>query len=366
MEAKVDYKYKLTEYLRNKFPNSVLSESGSFEKYTDVEEEYNALRYGVGIRDLSDSTNLKISGNDSLDFLHRISTNSVKDINEYELVKTLFTNDKGRIIDRVLMLRLSNYCLLVGSYNEENKLQRWLDRYVIMEDINIENLTGRYLILELTGKQVDSYLTLICGKAIEDLDYDKIILEQLEDTTFYLFKSKNYNGENKYWILAYIEDAENLIESLSNNKSVFDMAFVGSKAYETYRVEKGIPVYPNELNDDFNPHELNLLSEVDFNKGCYIGQEVIARLETYDKVQKKLTAVELENGLLTEHKLKLFNSNKEEVGSLTSIANSVIRNKNVGLAVIRKKYREEGTELNVIDSENNTYTVKVIKLPITK
>jgi glycine cleavage system aminomethyltransferase T len=208
MEAKVDYKNKLTEYLQNKFPNSVLSETGKFERYTNVDEEYNALRYGVGIRDLSDSTNLKISGNDSLDFLHRISTNCVKDINEYEVVKTLFTNDKGRIIDRVSMLRLSNYCLLIGSYNEENKLQRWLDRYVIMEDIIIENLTGRYLILELSGKQVDSYLTLICGKSIEDLEYDKIILEHLEDTTFYLFKTKCINGENKYWILAYLEDED--------------------------------------------------------------------------------------------------------------------------------------------------------------
>ena len=113
-------------------------------------------------------------------------------------------------------------------------------------------------------------------------------------------------------------------------------------------------------------HELNLLSEVDFNKGCYIGQEVIARLDTYDKVQKKLTAVELENGLLTEDQLKLFNNSQEEVGSLTSVANSAIRKSNVGLAVIRKKYLEEGTELKAVDNKNNTHTVKVIKLPITK
>jgi folate-binding protein YgfZ len=282
------------------------------------------------------------------------------------MVKTLFTNDKGRIIDRVTMLRLSNYCLLIGSYSPENKLRRWLDKFVIMEDIIIEDLTGRYMILELSGEQVDSYLTLICGKSIEELESGKIILEELEETTFYLFKTKHFNGNNKYWIVAYIEDGPKLLDALDRNKSVFDMEFVGDKAYEIFRIENGIPIYPNELNDDFNPHELNLLDEVDFKKGCYIGQEVIARLDTYDKVQKKLTAVEIGNGNINYENRKLFDSKNEEVGTITSIAKSEIRNKNVGLAVIRKKYLQEGTELNTVDENNNIYSVTVIKLPITR
>lgn len=366
MEAKVEFENNLKEYFQNKYPNSVLNGDGRFDQYTSVAEEYNAIRYGIGIRDLSNSANLKLSGKDTLDFLHRISTNSVKDIGEYEMVNTLFTNDKGRIIDRVTMLRLSNYSLLIGSYNPENKLHRWLDRFVIMEEITIEDLTGRYMILELSGKQVDSYLTLICGKTIEELEYGKIILEELEETTFYLFKTKGFNGDNKFWVVAYIEDGPKLLEALENNKSVFDMALVGNKAYDIFRIENGIPVYPNELNDDYNPHELNLLDEVDFKKGCYIGQEVIARLDTYDKVQKKLTAVELDNGFIKSPDQKLYDSANEEVGTITSIAKSEIKNKNVGLAVIRKKYLQEGTELNVVDENNNSYSVTVIKLPITK
>ena len=79
------------------------------------------------------------------------------------------------------------------------------------------------------------------------------------------------------------------------------------KAYEIFRIKNGIPKFPNELNDEFNPHEVNLSCDVSPDKGCYIGQEVIARLQTYDKVQKKMKGLLIPSDMLPERDTEIIN-----------------------------------------------------------
>jgi folate-binding protein YgfZ len=94
---------------------------------------------------------------------------------------------------------------------------------------------------------------------------------------------------------------------------------VGEKAFDYYRVINKVPKKPNEINDNFNPHEAGLIHEVSFTKGCYIGQEVIARLHTYDKVQKNIKKVRIENIEETATPVELFNEEKALVGILTTL-----------------------------------------------
>ena len=356
---------QFNEYLSRKYENSQTDADGNFNSFTSESDEYNTLRYGVGLRLLSGSIKLKLFGNDTLDFLNRISTNEVKNLGEFKKVNTLFTNDKGRIIDKTTLVRLTNYCMLLGSSDRENTLEKWIDRYIIMEDITIENVSDRYMIFELLGPQTNSFMTMICGNAVEGLDNNTVVLEELDSLHFYLMKNKDALGANRFWLIAYAEDSIKLTNALFENKSAFDLKLIGKNAYDIFRVECGIPCSPNELNDSFNPHEVNLLSDVSFSKGCYIGQEVIARLDTYDKVQKHLTAVVFEDGVMFNERQKIYNSGNEEVGEITSVVKSGLLNKNIGLAIIRKKYSEDGTKLHSKDDEN-VYDVTVTKLPITR
>lgn len=140
------------------------------------------------------------------------------------------------------------------------------------------------------------------------------------------------------------EDTISFVKYLYENRSAFDLKFIGDKSFNYFRIINGIPIAPNEINAKYNPHEINLIHEVSFKKGCYIGQEVIARLDTYDKVQKELKGVVFKTDQEIELPLTIFSNDGNEVGEVTSIEHG-FDNKIIGLALVRKKYMDTSNDL---------------------
>ncbi|HEX7573278.1 MAG TPA: tRNA-modifying protein YgfZ, partial [Bacteroidota bacterium] len=110
--------------------------------------------------------------------------------------------------------------------------------------------------------------------------------------------------------------------------------WIGRKAYEGFRIDRGIPAAPGELNDAFNPFECGLRDSISFTKGCYIGQEVIARLDTYGKIRRHLTRVASPARLPGPLPLLML-KNGAEAGTLTSMTEIPFGGKYLGLAVVR-------------------------------
>ena len=345
------------------FPN-IKIESDKVKIYSDLDKEYDALRYGIAIRDISDRSMLRLTGGDTVDYLHRISTNSVKDLSELNFVETLFTNEKGRLIDKTVLLNLEDHKLLIGSEAEKEALWYWIEKYIIMEDIKTQDAGSDFNLFEILGPQKDSYMTLLCGNECEQVTEKNILTRNIEDFEFYLMKLNEVNGIEKYWVLISTNNTEKFLKYLSSHESVFDVKMVGSEAWEIFRVEKGIPEAPNEINDFFNPYEINLIDKVSFTKGCYIGQEVIARLDTYEKVQKYLTGIIIETGEEIDFPAKLLSEDGTEAGKITSSVLSKVLKKRLGLAVVRKQYLNEGTNLTAESVIGNKFNVKVVKIPV--
>ena len=122
---KLDNKNRL-DYLKSKYKKLESNGEDTVDYYTSVKQEYNALINGVGIRDISHKGKLRLGGNDVSEFLQRISTNDVKKLRNFQHVETLFTNEKGRIIDETTLLKLDNQYLLINSAVYREKIKRWL------------------------------------------------------------------------------------------------------------------------------------------------------------------------------------------------------------------------------------------------
>lgn len=316
-----------------------------FKQFSSPEAETNSLNEGVGLVDLSDNGILELRGKDVLDFLHRISTNSLKDLPKEGIGLTIFTTDKGRIIDTAAVLNFEDYQLLVCSAINKSKVKNWMEKYIISDDVKISDNPGKYILFQLMGPQADSFITLVCGNYVNQIQVNKFKVINGEGMMFFTAKFIDEKGNPLYWVLADITNGQKLISYLYDNRSLFDFNFIGQEAFNAYRIEKGIPVAPNELNDKYNPHEVNLLDMVSFTKGCYIGQEVIARLDTYDKVQKQLTGIVFPEPVENNGQILLYNDAFLEVGTVTSTAWSYKLKKYIGLGVVRKAFLGDGVHL---------------------
>ncbi len=342
-------------------------EGDLIKSFSTVKEEYLALKNGVGIKICYLYNKLSLKGNDVFDYLNRISTNSVLHLKEYEHINTLFTNEKGKLIDRTTLIRLNGYSLLIGGFLADKKLRTWIDRYIINEDIIIDDVTDNVMLFELIGKQTESYLGLLIDESFDTLNNKNVLRCAVEGVEFLVLKRNEINGFNKYWIIFESNDFKTAYDLFMNNKSFFDVKFVGEDAYNVFRVENGIPATPNEISYRVNPHEIKILDDVNFKKGCYIGQEVIARLDTYDKVQRGLTGILFENGINLDgitDEMKLLNAEKKEVGFITSLVKSPIYNKYAALGYVKKDYMELGSSYDVIVNNEIITKAYLTELPI--
>ena len=138
---------------------------------------------------------------------------------------------------------------------------------------------------------------------------------------------------------------------------------MGKAAYERLRIEAGWPLPQKDYDDSINPHEAQMLPYLDFDKGCYIGQEVVARLDTYDKVQKYLSGIVLEGDQAPLPHSKIM-IDKKEVGHITSVTHSPNLQKNIALGYVRTKFISESRSVSVHSNDAKIPGI-LVQLPFT-
>lgn len=290
---------------------------------------------------------VQLTGKDAQDLLHRLSTNDLSALQIGGVVQTVLTNEKGRIVDVLSVLKTAaESLLLIGQTHGGESLRQWLEKFIIMEEARAENITNHYshLLLYTTGSQ----------------DRNDWIAQNPDQFTTLERQESHAIAFIERWGIARIqhllcpsESYEMLAQMLQGlgylTREISD--------YEFYRIASGIPAYPNELSIEYNPMEVGLMEMISFTKGCYIGQEVIARLDTYKKVQRKLFRLEL--GAQPSHLPQRLYSGGQEVGTITSVAPSTHSGNVLALGLIKTSYNHE-LPLYYHSKDNKEFIVKIV------
>lgn len=333
--------------------------------FNTLDEEVFSLNNGVGLRYLNSSGIIELKGKDSIEFLNRISTNSVTDLKKAEIMQTIFTSEKGRIIGVTTVLNFESYLLLVSSLKNQPKITSWINKYIISDDVAVSNANHRFNVFEILGPQSESFLTFTCGETVSEIAENSFKVVNCENALFFLIKIKNPNEKIKFWVLADQENSKKLLTAMVTNKGPYDFNLIGEDAYNAYRIENGIPSDPHELNDFYNPLEAKIDHLIDFKKGCYIGQEVIARLDTYKKVQKYLMGICFPEEVNGNEKFSLLDNQKNEIGTITSIAYSPRKKKNIALGYVHKDNAVNGNKA-LAKNETKEIEVTLHELPFKR
>lgn len=347
------------------FTNLTLNHNQKISKYTSVDEEYRSFYESASVYDASHYSIFRVTGKDSLDFLHRISTNDLLNLDDFTVKTTLLLNEKGRLIDKIKLLKFQDHMILIGSPENSDKIHRWIERYSVLDDIKLEQLNDSILYLKILGKKFEIFFTLLFGDQLKNLEEYKIYKYVGENFQCWVIKDEVFPDLYGYLILCDELNRENLIKYVKSNLMIFSVHFIGEEAFEIIRIEQGEPAFPNEMNDSFNPYDINLIKYVSFTKGCYIGQEVIARLDTYEKVKFCLSGFVLNEDYNFDDKTIYLNDNTE-VGVLTSKVFSPGLNKVVALGVHLKKINIDEHSYLFVKDVINKINLKKINLPMIK
>ena len=255
-----------------------------------LDAEYRAATQGVALADRSPVGRLQATGPDVLDLLNRLSTNRVDPLDPGAGEATVLTTNKGRIIDWITVLHPGDRTIILTSPPCAEAVSAWIDRYTIVEDVTVEDVTPSTALIGVLGPAASTVVEAVLGAAAAELPTLGCVTVPWGAGAALAARTSPL-GVPGYDLMVDAADAPSLWDALARAGAAHGVQSIGHEAMEALRVENGLLRWGPELGDAYNPLEAGLTGSVSWTKGCYIGQEVVARLWTYHKVQRFLVSL---------------------------------------------------------------------------
>ncbi|TAJ98327.1 aminomethyl transferase family protein [bacterium] len=303
---------------------------------------------------------LRFTGPDRVSYLQGMVSNDVKKLAPGEGVHAAVLDIQGKILADARIFCLDDSFLLDLWEPLKEKILIHLQRYLIADDVEINDLTGEYGILSLQGPKAGLLLRELfpnAGIPARELAHCAL---KLGDAEVRITRS-SHTGEEGYDLLISTKDLPSTASHIEETGKKFSLGWVGTQAQAILRVEAGIPRYGVDMNEDNLLLETGLDQAVSFQKGCYLGQEVVERVRSRGHVNKKLVGLVLEGNTAAEPG-SLIRAGEKEIGRVTSSILSPARKCPLALGYVHRDYLQPGTAVAIL-SDVKTISATVSALP---
>ena len=352
------------------------------ESYGDVLLEYAAVREGgCGLIDLSNRGRILVSGTEAVQFLNGLITNDMKTLAVDSWMPAAFPNVQGRLIASVRIVRLqdegtdknvSPAFLIDTEAATHDRVLKTIERFTLAGDFRVTDVTTQTAQLSVKGtKAVDVVRATLGDKAAELLPKQSIkIAWPLNDqdasgsdnvTSVLIVMRESNRSEAGFDFVVNVDQALTLWETLQNAGA----RPVGYAALEILRIEAGVPRYGVDMDESNVVTETALDDAVSYTKGCYVGQEIIARIKYRGHVAKKLTGVVFEQPVKVAVDATIDSADGKEAGRITSVTYSPRLGRTIALAYLKYNYLAAGTSVKVI-SGTDVFEARVTELPFVR
>ena len=275
---------------------------------------------------LSPRVKLRITGPDALRFLNGQISNDLRKATSDFAIQASVLNAKGKLNASVFVSVEADSFLLDADPEVRNELPARMERYIIADDVQIEDVTGRFAIFHIAG----------------EIKPD-------------VFRPSRTVGVGRFGCAGWdvwVERAE--MERVRQELST-TLVFCDEKCAEVFRIEQGIPRWGRELTDQIIPTEANLEeTSIDYSKGCYIGQEVISRIKMSGQTNKRLCGLVSVAGTPLRPGMRLVSgeSEKKDAGWITSATRSPRLGKEIALGYVKRGFNAVGSRFQALPPEN--------------
>ena len=335
--------------------------------YGDVLAEHAALRESAGVLDMSFRGRICLTGADRVRFLHGQVTNDVKRLRAGEGCYAALTTAKGKMESDLNIFCLQDELLLDFEPGLTAKVSLRLEKFLVSDDVQIVDAAPHYGLLSVQGPKAESVVrSLGIFSEIPAKPFDSVKISDATLGEIYLMNQPRF-GSAGFDLFAPNNSLGAVADKMiAAAKSVGGRA-CGWQAFEITRLEAGLPRFGADMNETLLPLECGLENRaVSYNKGCYIGQEVLNRIHSFGHVAKELRGLRLADDLpaLPRNGDKLFHAGKE-VGFVTSAVQSPALKAGIALGYVRKEANQIGAELTLRGSHGEK-PARIVKLPFSR
>jgi tRNA-modifying protein YgfZ len=311
---------------------------------------YRAALESVVRFDTSNYGRVRLRDRNRAELLQRLTTNDLVRLTPGQGARSVLINSHARILDLLTVYALPEHLLVVTSPGQGGTLTRYLQGRIFFQDkVVVEDLSADTIQLDLYGPQAAALIREATSVDPGDWSLHHIQAASIDSAQVWIARTLPIGGDG-FSVFAQHSDA-----------AIVERAFASAQplaaaTLDVLRIEQGYPAPRHELSTEYIPLETGLSDAVSFSKGCYVGQEIIARMDSRNRLAKRLMGLRLEqpvaNGSVLLHEQK-------DAGLITSIAQSP-RFGPIGLGYVRSAFAEPGTRLQV-----DSVGVELVELPFT-
>lgn len=288
-----------------------LNDNNVPQSFGNEAEAIASANTGVALYDRSHWGRLRLADRDRLSFLHNQTTNDLNRLQPGQGCETVLLTSTARTIDLLSAYVTAEDILVLTSPNCRASILAWLDRYIFFGDkVQLSDVTDETVCFSLIGPQSTALLQKL-GIAEWPQVLDSHCASAIANIPVSIAYGSGLSGMG-YTVIADVAHSAALWQALAEAGAVP----LGEQSWEQLRIYDGRPTPGAELTEDYNPLEAGLWHTISFDKGCYIGQETIARLNTYSGVKQQLWGLNLQQ---PGQPGELIYAEDQKVGLLTSV-----------------------------------------------
>lgn len=327
-------------------------------RFADPQLELAALRGGCGVYDLGFRARISLTGGDRMRWLNGMVTNNIRDLALGRGVYAFLLNPQGRILGDMFVYNAGEALVVETARSQVEKIIATFDHYIIMDDVEVTDIGDKQTTLGLAGPKSRAVLNA-AGIEVPELQPLQMITPHcncdcgcVECT---VVRGEDAQHES-YEIWLAPQDAYKTWQALL----AAGATPVGSEILEMQRIASGVPLYGVDIRERDLPQETEQMRALNFNKGCYVGQEIVERIRSRGNVHRKFTGLLVEGAAAIVAGAKII-SNEKEVGEVTSVATlpTPSGERTVALGYIRREVGVPGRAVTI-----GTAKATVIRLPL--
>lgn len=311
-------------------------------EFEGILKEHEAVRNNVGLFDVSHMGEITVKGKDALAFVNYLITNDLEKIVDNQVLYTYLCREDGGVVDDILVYRFGTEdILLVVNASNTDKDFEWVKKNKGDFDVEIENISEETAQIALQGPNAETLLQVHTETDLSEIGFFFAKRDVMIDGIKCMISRTGYTGEDGFEIYLSNDDVVELYTNLIEDGALP----IGLGARDTLRFEANLPLYGNELSDDWTPVEAGYGFFVKVDKENFIGKEVLAKQKA-EGVTRKIVGFTMSDKKIPRHGYKVFKEDKE-VGFVTTGYKSPTLNEIIGLAMVDVEYAKIGTEIDI-------------------